>query len=75
MRCPICKHGETALGEVTVTLERNGAAVVFRHVPAQVCQTCGGRYVDEATSARLLAQANAAIRAGVQVEVRAYAAA
>ncbi|MHB1158273.1 MAG: type II toxin-antitoxin system MqsA family antitoxin [Phycisphaerales bacterium] len=70
----ICKHGQTASARVTVTLEREGTAVVFRNVPAQVCQTCGEQYVDERTSARLLAQANDAVRAGVEVEVRAYAA-
>jgi len=75
MQCLICKHGQTAQATVTVTLERQGATVVFRQVPAQVCQTCGEQYVNEATTARLLAQAADAVRAGVQVEVRAYAAA
>jgi YgiT-type zinc finger domain-containing protein len=75
MRCAICKHGRTAAGEVTVSLERRGATVVFRKVPAQVCDTCGEQYLDQETTARLLAEANNAARAGVQVEVRAYAAA
>ena len=75
MRCPICKHGQTNVAEVTVTLDRKGAAIVFRNVPAQVCDTCGERYVDEKTTTRLLAEANKAADAGVQVEVRAYAAA
>ena len=75
MRCPICKHGVTALASVTVTLERDGATVVFRNVPAEVCQTCGEQYVDESTTAQLLAQAANAARDGVQIEVRAYAAA
>lgn len=75
MRCAICKHGQTAPAHVTVTMERNGATVVFRQVPAEVCDTCGEQYVDEKTGARLLTQANAAAQAGVQVEIRAYAAA
>jgi YgiT-type zinc finger domain-containing protein len=75
MRCPICKHGQTAPAKVTVTLERGGATVVFRGVPAEVCDTCGEQYVDSATTSRLLAEAGQAVRAGVQVEVRAYAAA
>ena len=75
MQCPICKHGSTSPGNVTITLERGGATVVFRNVPAQICDTCGEQYVDEQTTAQLLAQANQAVRAGVQVEVRAYAAA
>ena len=32
MKCPICKHGETKPGLSTVTLERDGMAVVFRGV-------------------------------------------
>ena len=75
MRCHICKHGTLAPAKVTVTLERQGATLVFRNVPAQVCNTCGEQYVDEKTTAHLLAQAQTAAQAGVQVEVRAYAAA
>jgi YgiT-type zinc finger domain-containing protein len=75
MRCSICKHGQTTAASVTVTLERDGVTVVFRNVPAQVCDTCGEQYVDEQTTGRLLAQATEAARAGVQVEVRTYAAA
>jgi len=75
VRCSICKHGQTSPARVTVTLERNGATLVFRDVPAEVCQTCGEQYVDERTTSRLLAQANEAVKAGVQVEVRAYLAA
>jgi YgiT-type zinc finger domain-containing protein len=76
MKCSICKHGDTAPGKVTVTLSKpDGATVVFRDVPAQVCQNCGEEYVDEATTGELLRQAQAAARAGVQVEVRTYIAA
>ena len=75
MRCPICKHGNTSAGHVSVTLERGSATVVFRRVPAQVCETCGEQYLDEKTTARLLADAEAAVRAGVEVEVRSYVAA
>jgi YgiT-type zinc finger domain-containing protein len=74
MKCQICKHGETTAGEATITLERGGAAIVFRHVPAQICQTCGEQYVDQKTTAKLLSQADSALKSGVEVEVRAYAA-
>lgn len=75
MTCIICKHGQTSPGQVSVTLERNGATVVFKSVPAQVCQNCGEQYVAAETTARLLDQAKQAIKAGVQVEIRTYAAA
>ena len=41
MKCVICKHGETMPGKSTVTLERNGATLVFQQVPGEVCQNCG----------------------------------
>ncbi len=74
MQCVICKQGTTRSGAATVTLERNGTTVVFRNVPAQVCQTCGEEYVNEETTQRLLADAERAVNAGVQIEVRAFAA-
>lgn len=50
MKCVICKQGENLLGTVTVTLERDGTTLVFKNVPAQVCENCGEAYVDEATT-------------------------
>ena len=75
MKCVICKHGETRPGTTTITLERDGMTLVFKHVPAQVCQNCGEAYLDEATTARLLATAEEAARAGVHVDVRDFVAA
>ncbi len=75
MRCPVCKQGEIRRGLVTVTLERDNAVLVFKRVPAEVCEVCGEEYVDEETTARLLATAEEAVRAGVQVDVREYVAA
>ena len=74
MKCVICKHGETAAGTATVTLERGGSTIVFKQVPAQVCGNCGEQYVDEAVTRRLLEQAQAAVEDGVQVDVRSFAA-
>lgn len=75
MRCVICKQGSTIPGEATVTLERSGAVFIFKSVPAEVCDNCGECYYDEATTKRLLSAADTAARAGVQIEVRSYAAA
>ena len=75
MRCSICAQGQTVAGRVTVTLERDVATMVFRDVPALVCDTCGEQYVDAKTTSKLLSQAKTAAQAGVQVEIRAYAAA
>lgn len=70
MRCLICKHGETEAGHTTVTLERGQTVVVFRNVPAQECANCGEAYVDKEITAQLLEEAEEAVQARVQVDVR-----
>lgn len=75
MKCVICKHGETRPNTVTVTLERGATTIVFKGVPAQVCENCGEAYVDEAITEQLLMAAEVAVKAGVQVEVRDFMAA
>lgn len=75
MNCVICKHGVLTDGHTTLTLERAGAVVVFKDVPARVCDTCGEAYLDEAISGQLLASAERAAQAGVEVDVRHYVAA
>lgn len=75
MKCVICKNGETQARKVSVTLSRPaGVTVVFKDVPAQVCENCGEQYVSSEVTAHLLAQASEAARAGVEVEIRSYAA-
>ncbi len=74
MKCVICKQGETSPGVTTLTLERGNVTLVFKSVPAEVCDNCGERYVDGATTDRLLQEANAAVKAGVALEVRTFAA-
>ena len=74
MKCVICKHGETAPGYVTVTLERAGTLVVIKGVPASVCQVCGEYYLDETTSKRVQAMGEEAVRRMAEVEVVRYAA-
>ncbi len=73
MRCVICRHGDTRPGNTTVTLERGGATLVVKGVPARVCDNCGEAYVDEEITRHLLQTAEEAWRAGVQVDVRQFA--
>jgi YgiT-type zinc finger domain-containing protein len=75
MTCVICKNSQTRPGQVSVTLERGPLTLVFKDVPAEVCENCGEQYIDDATTARLLSEAEKAAAAGVQVEVRTFAAA
>ncbi len=73
MKCPICRHGETKPGNATVTLERKGVTLVFKSVPAEICDNCGEAFHSEEVSRALLAQAGEAAQSGVEVDVRRYA--
>ena len=75
MKCTVCKYGETRSGTTSVTLERNGVTIVFRDVPAMVCENCGEVYHDEAVAVQLIQRAEESVRAGVEVDIRRYAAA
>ena len=72
MKCMICKHGETTDGFATVTLEKNGATIVFQKVPALVCDNCGEEYVSDTITASLLEDANAIIARGAKVDIREF---
>jgi YgiT-type zinc finger domain-containing protein len=74
MICVICKTGVTRSGVTTITLERGKTTLVFKQVPAQVCENCGEAYLDELTTQTLLEIAENAAQSGVQVEVRNFAA-
>ena len=72
MKCVICKKGETKTGTATVTLDKEGATLVFKGVPARVCANCGEEYIDENITASLLKSAGEAAQLGIQIEVRQY---
>ncbi|MDA0674394.1 MAG: type II toxin-antitoxin system MqsA family antitoxin [Cyanobacteria bacterium] len=74
MNCVVCKQGQTQAGLVTVTLEREGAIVVFKRVPAEVCENCGEYYLSDEVTGELLERAEEAIASGAEVEIRRYAA-
>ena len=74
MKCVVCKHGETQAGYTTVTLERNGGALVVRKVPAEVCGNCGEAYVTAEVTRSLLESASQTLRLGVELDVRDFAA-
>jgi len=74
MNCVICKQGQTRAGLATVTLEREGAIVVFKRVPAEVCENCGEYYLSDEVTGDLLERAEEAIANGAEVEIRRYAA-
>ena len=72
MKCVICKHGEIQEGTTTVTLERGTSTIVFKDVPAQICDNCGEKYVDSAITKELLSKANELISNGTEVDIRKF---
>ena len=65
----------SAGGTTTLTMERGEATIVFKDVPADVCDTCGEAFIDEDISEGVYEQAEAAIEAGAQFDVWYYKAA
>lgn len=70
MECVICKNGNTAKGFSTFTLEKGDCIVVFKKVPAMICQNCGHAYFSEEISMQLFEIAEETVAKGVEVEVR-----
>jgi YgiT-type zinc finger domain-containing protein len=75
MKCPLCHQGDLRPGASDETLNHEGMTLVVRGVPAEICDTCGEAYFDEAVTQRLLDLAREAAAAGVVVDVRNYVAA
>ena len=74
MTCLICKQGEAKPGHATVTMQQGGCTVIFKGVPADVCDNCGEYYVSEEVTRELLRRAQVAAKNGAEVEILAYAA-
>lgn len=75
MKCPICKHGETIEGTASMTLERGGTTLIFKNVPAQICNNCGEEFFNGDITASILEQAETAVNHGVEIDIRQYRAA
>ena len=74
MKCVICKHGETRPGNATVTLQRKESTIIFKEVPAEVCENCGEYYLSEAVTEKVLTRAELAVQNGAEVEILRFAA-
>ena len=72
MKCMICKHGQTHEGSTTITLEKDGSTIIFKHVPALVCDNCGEKYVESAVTKEVLFKAKGIQKNGVEIDIREY---
>jgi YgiT-type zinc finger domain-containing protein len=69
MKCAICKHGETQAGLTTIVLEKNETILVFKQVPAQICDNCGEEYISSQTNKEILEKAKYEINKGISLEL------
>lgn len=69
MKCAICNYGKTQPGFVTIVLEKNDTTLLFRKVPAQICDTCGEEYISAHTNQEILERASEEIKKGVFLEL------
>jgi YgiT-type zinc finger domain-containing protein len=74
MRCAICRNGHTIEGHITVVLERGQSTLVFKNVPAKICENCGEEYLSQETNQTLLRKAKEAADRGVDLELLRFAA-
>jgi YgiT-type zinc finger domain-containing protein len=74
MKCAICRNGYTIEGQITVVLERGNSILVFKQVPAKICDNCGEEYLSEETNRVLLKKAQEAADRGVDLELLRFAA-
>ncbi|MDR1350827.1 MAG: type II toxin-antitoxin system MqsA family antitoxin [Zoogloeaceae bacterium] len=72
MICPICKCGHVRPGFASLTLERATTTLLFRQVPAMVCDNCGEEFIEESAAAQAFNSAEAAVGAEVSMESRHY---
>lgn len=72
MTCPICGTGQLQAGTTTFAADVDTTVVVVRNVPAEVCDTCGEAYLDEAVSEQLQRSVDDARRNGTESLVRHY---
>ncbi len=74
MKCAICQNGVTIEGYVTIVLERDHTTLVFKKVPAMICDNCGEEYVSAEVNKALLSRAREELERGVVLEMLNFAA-
>ena len=72
MKCPICRFGEMKDGFTQVVLTRGNSTVIFRNVPAQICDDCGEYYLDEETAKDIYNRAEYCFTSGQEVAIIEY---
>lgn len=74
MKCAICQNGKTENGFATVVLEKGGTTLVYKKVPAMICDNCGEEYITYDVNSALLKSAREEVKRGVTLEMLNFAA-
>ncbi|MGI5173252.1 type II toxin-antitoxin system MqsA family antitoxin [Treponema sp. HNW] len=72
MKCQICKFGKTKKGYTQVVLTRKNSTLIFRNVPAQICDDCSEYYLDEETAKEIYTRAETCFSSGQEVAIIEY---
>jgi YgiT-type zinc finger domain-containing protein len=73
MKCAICRNGITERGYTTVIFEKDEMTLVFKRVPAQICNNCGEEYISSEVNKTLLRCAREEMKRGITLEMLTYA--
>ena len=74
MKSAICRNGKTEDGYATVVLERDKTTLVFKYVPAKICDNCGEEYISSDVNKALLQHARKELNRGITLEMLDFAA-
>ncbi len=74
MKCTICRNGNTEKGFTTVVLERDKTILIFKRVPANICNNCGEEYISSNVNRKLLNFARDEKNRGITLELLEFAA-
>ena len=69
MKCAICRYGETQIGFTTLVLEKQQTTLIFKHVPAQICDNCGEEYISSQINQEILEKATKKISNEISLEL------
>ena len=70
--CTTCKNGMMKPGFTSVTFDKDNVVIVFRNVPAQVCEVCGDYIIEGSIAKSLLKTAKEEREKGHEISILNY---
>ena len=70
--CTTCRNGMMRAGHTTVTFDKNNVVIVFRNVPAKVCDVCGDYVIEGSIAKALLKTAKEERAKGHEISILNY---